>query len=260
MAQRHAAAGRCAGPGRCATAGRCAGPGRCADGAGCRPVPRRFVCDISSIASRPHSPARPIGTADSDGRAHRPASRRPPGGVTACGTPRRSPAGAATPARRPPRATHADQEVADLQRRAEPGLRLPAGRLVGEPVPGAGSVREHLRQPLVPVDVRGEHRDQRRRRRLVPVARADVRQQPGPRLGRAQQQHPQRLGVQRGRAVPDQVVDRPDLRVVDRLVGEGVGRPGRPEQQVLGGPVEGEQVLRRRGGHHGDGHGPNVVV
>ncbi|MDZ5447057.1 hypothetical protein U2F26_30785 [Micromonospora sp. 4G57] len=54
-------------------------------------------------------------------------------------------------------------------------------------------------------------------------------------------------------------MDRPDLRVVDRLVGERVGRAGRPEQQVLGGPVEGQQVLGRRG-HHGDGHGPNVVV
>ncbi len=60
-------------------------------------------------------------------------------------------------------------------------------------------------------------------------------------LGGADQGDAQRGLVEGGGAVLDQVVDRLDLLVGHRLVGEGVRGAGLAEQQVLGGGVKNER-------------------
>jgi len=127
----------------------------------------------------------------------------------------------------------ADDEATRLQ----PGIVTAghvAASLLGVRVLGPGDVREDDRQLLVDVEVVAEDRDQRGAGGCCrPCAR---RVGPGPRGG---EQHAQRLGVEGGRAVLDEVVDGAELLVADRLVGEGVGGAGRAEQQVGG-------VLRQR--------------
>src|SRR5207248_3351089 len=90
----------------------------------------------------------------------------------------------------------------------------------------------------------------RRLPRLGLVRLGHVRDQPGAGLLAAHQHDAQRLAIDRGRAVLDEVVDSLDLLVGHRLVGEGVGGAGLPEQQVLGLRSEGESGPgHRRGGH-----------
>lgn len=146
------------------------------------------------------------------------------------------------------RRAHADDEVADLQAgvqggRAEPEVLALEDRL------GALEVRELGGQVLVELGVVGQHRDQRRGQGLGLVPVRHVPDQALAGLGRADQGDPQRLHVHRGRAVLDQVVDRGDLVVADRLVGEGVGGARLAEQQVLRGLVQLQKF--GRGAHGG---------
>ena len=108
----------------------------------------------------------------------------------------------------------------------------------------SGKVRDLGGQVFVELGVVGEYRDQRGGGRLGLVAVPQVLDEACAGLGGPHQQDAQRLRVECGRGVLDQLVDGGDLFLADRLVGEGVRGAGVAEQQVLCGLVEGEVFVQ----------------
>src|SRR5215207_7282038 len=130
------------------------------------------------------------------------------------------------------RGADADQEVADLERGVEHCRSLTA-LLIGEAIPGAGIDGKDLRQLLVEVKIRGEHRDQRRGGGLGLVALGDMAEEAGACLRCTDQDYPERLAVHRGRSPLYEVIDGTHLIVADWFIGECIAGTGIAEEQVL---------------------------
>ena len=113
-------------------------------------------------------------------------------------------------------------------------VRSANGALPDEPAPRVG-VREEERQMLVEREVVGGDGDDRRGHGLVEVAGRQRRTQPLLGLGRAQEEHAQRLRIGRGR---------PHLGEIERL-DQQVVRHGPVEEGVVGARL-GEELRQRR--------------